>query len=85
MKKIRELLIKEWLFSLSFLGFFLTSLCFFRIPLYSTDDFKVLFTLFVFLILTKGLEKSNLLKYLAIKVERGRFVPLKLVLFTVIS
>lgn len=82
MKKIRELLIKEWLFSLSFLSFLLTSLCFFRIPHYSTDDFKVLFTLFVFLILTKGLEKSNLLKYLAIKVERGRFVPLKLVLFT---
>ncbi len=82
MKKLGKLLIKEWLFSLSFLGFSLTSLCFFRIPHYSTDDFKVLFTLFVFLTLTKGLEKSNLLKYLAIKVERGRFVPLKLVLFT---
>ncbi len=82
MKKLSKILIKEWLFSLSFLGFLVTSLCLFRIPHYSTDDFKVLFTLFVFLSLTKGLEKSNLLKFIAVKVERGRFVPLKLVLFT---
>jgi Na+/H+ antiporter NhaD/arsenite permease-like protein len=82
MKKLSQFLIREWLFSLSLFGFLLTSLCLLRVPHYSTDDFKVLFTLFVFLLLTKGLERSNLLKFIAVKVERGRFVPLKLVLFT---
>ncbi|ADY72936.1 Citrate transporter [Desulfurobacterium thermolithotrophum DSM 11699] len=82
MRTVKEIIIKEWFFLLSLLSFLLTSVCFFRIPHYSIDDFKILFTLFVFLILTKGLEKSNFLKYLAIKVERGRFVPLKIVLFT---
>ena len=75
-------LLEEWLFFVSLIGFLATSLYLKRFPHYTEEDFKVLFTLFVFLLLTKALEEGNFLKLLALKVEKGSFVELKLVLFT---
>ncbi|WP_457638825.1 SLC13 family permease, partial [Persephonella sp.] len=65
-----------------FLGFAVSSISLKRFPAYTEEDFKVLFTLFVFLVIIKGLQLSKLLDYIAVKIERGSFVSLKLVLFS---
>jgi Na+/H+ antiporter NhaD/arsenite permease-like protein len=79
---LKRKLSEEWLFFLSLGVFLAITLYFKRFSRYTTEDFEVLFTLFVFLLLTKALEEKKLLKYFAIKVEKGKFVELKLVLFT---
>ena len=80
--KLFRFFVEEWILSLSILGFILTEVLNPRLPQYSESDFKVLFTLFVFLILIKGLSESNFLKFLAFKAESGKFIGHKLVLFT---
>ena len=82
MKKFLSHLSKEWLFYLSLFLFFLTSLFFSRFPKITTDEWKVVFTLAVFLVIIKGLERSGILKFFACKFERGSYVPLKLIFFT---
>ncbi len=76
---IVKLLENEWLFFLSAVGLLSSSIFLHRLPNYSTDDFKVVFSLFVLLIIIKGLEESNFLRFLASSVERGKWVHVKLV------
>ena len=81
-EKITKKLIEEWLLTLSTVGLIASSLYLGRFPEYTPEDLKVLFTLFVFLLIVKGLEESRLLEFLAYKVERGKFIELKILLFT---
>jgi len=74
--------IGEWLFSFAFGGLLLTSLYLRRLPNYSFDDFTVIYTLFVFLVILKGLNKKGFVRYVASRFERGRFIPQKLVVLT---
>ena len=73
---------EEWLFYLSFFLALATSFLFRRFPQITADELHVLFILWVFLILIKGLRISGLLDWIALRVSRGKYLGLKLVLFT---
>jgi len=72
-------LIKEWLFLFSTLGVVATSIYLRRIPHYSNSDFRILFLIFSFLVVLKGVENSRLLEFIAFKLSRAKFIALKLV------
>ncbi len=84
LKSLVRFFINEWLFSFSLLIFLVTEVLNLRVPLYSQSDFKVLFSLFTMLVILKGLTNTNFLEFIATKLERGKFVGHKLVLFTAI-
>ncbi|AHF80218.1 Hypothetical protein containing citrate transporter-like domain [Thermococcus paralvinellae] len=73
---------EEWLLTLTLVGLVITSLYLERFPSYSKNDFKVIFTLFVFLVIIRGLERSGFLYSIASKVEKGRHLSLKLIFLT---
>jgi len=72
----------EWLLVLSAMGLAVTSLYLKRFPTYTPNDFKVIYTLFVFLIILNGLERSGFLSCVASRFKRGRHLPQKLILLT---
>ncbi len=72
-------LIKEWLFLFATLGVAATSIYLKRIPHYDFSDFRILFLIFSFLIVLKGVEKSHILQFVAFKLSREKFIALKLV------
>ncbi len=80
--KAKEFLYNEWLFFLSLIIFFATSIYLKRVPQISKDEMEVLFILTMFFITIKGLENSGFLTYLAAKMERGSFLHIKLILLT---
>lgn len=73
---------KEWLLLLSVAGLAVTSAYTGAFPSLSASEMQVLFILFVLFIAVKGLENSGLFLKLALSVERGNHIPLKLVLVT---
>ncbi len=79
---ILKLIKKEFILVVLMVILLITSISLKRIPRYTLNDFKTVFTIMVFLIIVKGLERSGFLRYLSWKVEGGRFIPLKLVTFT---
>ncbi len=48
------------------------------------NDFKVVYTLFIFLVIIKGLEKSHLIHNISLKLSQRKFLPQKLILFTAV-
>ena len=74
--------IEEWLFSASLIGFIASSVILRRLPRYTYDDFQVLFTLAVFLVVVRGLERYGLLSRLAARLSKGKHLPLRLVILT---
>jgi len=72
-------LIKEWLFLSATLGVFATSVYLKSLPEYTLSDFRVLFVIFLFLVVLKGLENTNLLYFVASFISKGRYVAIKLV------
>ena len=72
-------LIKEWLFLFSTLGVIATSIYLKRIPHYDFSDLKILFLIFSFLIVLKGVENSRLLEFVAFRLSREKFITFKLV------
>ncbi len=79
---IPKFLQDERLLVLLLVGTLATSVVLRRIPKYSLSDAKTLFTLFVLLVLTKGLQKHRVLKNLAFRIERRRMLPVWFVLAT---
>ncbi|RTZ73862.1 MAG: hypothetical protein DSZ02_06380 [Gammaproteobacteria bacterium] len=77
-----DFLLKEWLLVVSAAGLAATSLHLGRLPRFSSDELQVLWILAMLFIAVKGVEKSGLTRNLALRLERGRQVPLKLVLGT---
>ncbi|MCD6435856.1 MAG: hypothetical protein J7L15_05660 [Clostridiales bacterium] len=74
--------LKEWLLILSIIGFVLLSLYTRHFPAFSINELQVLFILFVLFVTVNGLQKSGLILKIAQKVEKGKLIPLKLVLAT---
>jgi len=72
----------EWLLVLTILGWSATSLYLRRFPHYSPTDFKVVYTLLVFLVIIKGLEHKGVLPSIAAQLDRGSHLPQKLILMT---
>jgi len=82
--KIIEKIAGEWLLVASLIGLGVTSFWRGRFPAYTATDFHVVYILFVFLVIIKGLEESCFLKRIAVSVQAGRGVPVKLILLTAI-
>ncbi len=72
-------LIKEWLFLTATVGVVVTSIYLRRFPSYSAGDFRILLLIFLFLVVLKGLENTQLLYHVASSIGKGRYVHFKLV------
>ena len=77
-----DFVIKEWLLIASGVGFVLLSLYLKQLPNFSINELEVLFILYVLFITVNGLQRSGLLLKIAQFLEKGRAIPLKLVLVT---
>jgi len=73
-------LFKEWLLILALAGLLLSSLWLQRLPAYSADELQVLFLLWLLFASVKELQLSGLAAWLAGLLERGAYLPEKLVL-----
>ena len=82
--KLIERMAGEWLLVASLIGMGVTSLWRRHFPAYSVTDFHVVYILFVFLVIIKGLEESHLLERIALRVQAGRRVWINLVLLTAV-
>ncbi len=83
-KKITEKIAEEWIFFLSLTGVILTSCYLRRFPVYDITDFQVVYIIFVFLLIIKGMESTHLLEVIGAKLKKNQWLPLKLVLFTAV-
>ncbi len=77
-----DFILKEWLLFASIVGVVITSVYLKRFPSFSIDDTQIIFILAVLFIAVKGLENSGLILRLSKSIEKGRFIPLKLVCAT---
>jgi len=77
-----DFILKEWLLIASGSGFALTSFYTKQIPCYSIQEMQVLLILFSLFIAIKGLEESGLILMFSQSIEKGKAVPLKLMMAT---
>ena len=77
-----DFVLKDWLVIASGVGFVITSIYARRFPVYSAQELQVLFILFVLFVSVKGLSNSGLISNIALKIEKGTLIPLKLVVTT---
>ena len=77
-------LIKEWLFLASISGLIVTSIATLRIPNYTLNDMLIIYTLFIFLCIVKGLEKTGVVDKISYKFSKGKYLKLKLIILTAI-
>ncbi len=77
-----DFLLKEWLLIASGVGLVLTAFYTRQFPVYSSNEKQVLFILFVLFVTVNGLQKSGLILKIAQSIEKGKAIPLKLVLTT---
>jgi len=81
-EKFIDFVLKEWLLIASGAGFALTSFYTKRLPAYSINELQVLFILFVLFVTVNGLQQSGLLLRIAQSIDKGKFIPIKLVMAT---
>ncbi len=79
-----DFMLKGWLLLASVLGLAATSLYLKRLPVFAASELEVLFLLGVLFVTVKGLENSGVVMSLARSIEKGRWIPLKLVAATFI-
>ncbi len=77
-----DFILKEWLVIASGVGLALTAFYTKRFPVYSINEMQVLFILFVFFVAVNGLQKTGFILQIAQSIEKGKAIPLKLVLTT---
>ncbi len=77
-----DFILKEWLAVASGAGLLLTSIYVKHFPVYSGQEIQVLFILFFLFIVVNGLQQSGLILQVARRIERGKMIPLKLVMTT---
>ncbi len=81
-KTLLNFFVKDWLLLFSSVGFLLTSLYLRKFPTFSTSEVEVLFILLILFIAVNGLRLSGVIERIANKIERGKAIPLKLILIT---
>jgi Na+/H+ antiporter NhaD/arsenite permease-like protein len=69
----------EWLFLIAFVGMLSTSIYLWRVPSYSMADVEILYILFVLFVVIAGLQNHGAIAGLSAKLERGKFVAMKMV------
>ena len=77
-----HLILKEWLSIVLVLILAITSYYTNFDIEYTISEIEVIFILFLLLIVIHGLQRSNLLLYIASSIEKGKAIPLKLILTT---
>jgi Na+/H+ antiporter NhaD/arsenite permease-like protein len=77
-----DFILKEWLVVASGTGLLLTTFYVKHFPRYSVQEMQVLFILLVLFIAVNGLQKNGLILKIAQNIEKGKAIPLKLVLAT---
>jgi len=82
--RLMEKIAGEWILVLSVIGLTITSLYLERFPTYDKTDMEVVYILFVFLVIIKGLERTNFLHAVAAGFRKGRWLSLKLVSLTAV-
>ncbi len=75
-----DFILKEWLLTASATGLIVTTLYTRHFPGYSVQEMQVLFILLVLFVAVNGLQQSGLILTIAQAIEKGRAIPLKLVL-----
>ena len=73
-------LLKQWLLIFSAVGFLLTSAFNRHFPGYSIQEIEILFLLYALFISIKGLQQSGIITGISRSLEKGGFIPLKLIL-----
>jgi Na+/H+ antiporter NhaD/arsenite permease-like protein len=74
--------LKEWLLISTIIATVATSIYLKKLPSYSYSDFEVLLILFLLFIIIKGLENSNFFFIIGKFIEKGKYIPFKLVIIT---
>jgi Na+/H+ antiporter NhaD/arsenite permease-like protein len=86
MSKSQHLLLgfvfREWLLTIAVLGLLLSSLYLGSVPTYTLDEITPLFFLLVLFVVVRGIERSGLISRLGTRLEKGRFLPARLVIIT---
>ncbi len=82
--KVVKKILDEWLLVASLIGLGITCLWRGHFPAYTATDFHVIYILFVFLVIIKGLKESHFLKRIAASVQAGKRLPVKFVLLTAV-
>ncbi len=77
-----DFILKEWLVIASGAGLVITTFYAKHFPKYSAQEMQVLFILLVLFIAVNGLQKNGLILKIAKNIEKGKAIPLKLVLTT---
>ncbi len=77
-----DFVLKEWLVVASAIGLALTTLYTLNFPDYSAQEMQVLFILLALFIAVKGLQESGLIFNIAHRIDKGKLIPLKLVVTT---
>ena len=77
-----DFILREWLVITSGIGLVLTAFYTREFPVYSKNEMQVLFILFVLFVAVNGLQKNGLILKIAQRIEKGKAIPLKLVLTT---
>ncbi len=80
--KVAEKIAGEWILVLSLIGLVGTSLYLKRFPAYDRTDMEVVYILMVFLVIVRGMERSNLLHVVAAAFRKGRGLSVRLILLT---
>ncbi len=76
-------LIEEKLFVGFSVGFIITCLWFKRFPSFTYDDFKVVYSLFVFMVIIKGLGEKGFFAFVGQRIQKGgAYLGIKLILST---
>lgn len=77
-----DFLLTEWLLFASAAGLAATSLYLDKPPTFSLSEIQVLFLLWVLFVTVKGLQNTGLILRFSQSIEKGRWLPLKLVVAT---
>jgi len=79
---ITDTLVRHWLFMGSLAGLLASSAYLRHAPIFTENDFSILFLLFSLFVSVRGLEVSGLLEKVTERLERGSYAALKLTLIT---
>ena len=75
-----DFVLKEWLVIASGVGLIMTALYTKRLPVYSINEMQMLFILFMLFVSVNGLQQSGLILRISQSIEKGKAIPVKLVL-----
>ena len=81
---IIEFLQREWFLILSIVGYFFTSLYLKHFSMPSEQEAEVILVLYAVFVVIEGLRLSNTISKISTYIERGKFIPVKLILGTFI-